>query len=208
MLLPKRVKHRRQFRGSMAGKATRGNRITNGEYGIVATEPCWIKSNQIEAARVAMTRYIKRGGKVFIKIFPDKPVTGKPIGVRMGKGKGNLECWVAVVKPGRVMFEISGVPEETAREALRLATHKLPCKCKIVSRADLEGGDNSEINKYVEDLKAKSAAELNEELVAAKKELFNLRFQNATNQLDNTSRIKEVRKNIARIQTVIAQKNA
>ena len=208
MLLPKRVKHRRQFRGSMAGKATRGNRITNGEYGIVATEPCWIKSNQIEAARVAMTRYIKRGGKVFIKIFPDKPVTGKPIGVRMGKGKGNLECWVAVVKPGRVMFEISGVPEETAREALRLATHKLPCKCKIVSRADLEGGDNSEINKYVEDLKAKSAAELNEELVAAKKELFNLRFQNATNQLENTSRIKEVRKNIARIQTVIAQKNA
>jgi len=104
MLLPKRVKHRRQFRGSMAGKATRGNRITNGEYGIVATEPCWIKSNQIEAARVAMTRYIKRGGKVFIKIFPDKPVTGKPIGVRMGKGKGNLECWVAVVKPGRVMY--------------------------------------------------------------------------------------------------------
>ena len=99
---------------------------------------------QIEAARIAMTRYIKRGGKVFIKIFPDKPVTGKPIGVRMGKGKGNLECWVAVVKPGRVMFEISGVPEETAREALRLATHKLPCKCKIVSRADLEGGDNSE----------------------------------------------------------------
>ena len=193
MLLPKRVKHRRQFRGSMAGKATRGNKITNGEFGIVATEPCWIKSNQIEAARVAMTRYIKRGGKVFIKIFPDKPVTGKPIGVRMGKGKGNLECWVAVVKPGRVMFEISGVPEETAREALRLATHKLPCKCKIVSRADL---------------KAKSAAELNEELVAAKKELFNLRFQNATNQLDNTSRIKEVRKNIARIQTVIAQKNA
>lgn len=144
MLLPKRVKHRRQFRGSMAGKATRGNRITNGEYGIVATEPCWIKSNQIEAARVAMTRYIKRGGKVFIKIFPDKPVTGKPIGVRMGKGKGNLECWVAVVKPGRVMFEISGVPEETAREALRLATHKLPCKCKIVSRADLEGGDTAE----------------------------------------------------------------
>ena len=104
MLLPKRVKHRRQFRGSMAGKATRGNKITNGEFGIVATEPCWIKSNQIEAARVAMTRYIKRGGKVFIKIFPDKPVTGKPIGVRMGKGKGNLECWVAVVKPGRVMF--------------------------------------------------------------------------------------------------------
>jgi large subunit ribosomal protein L16 len=128
----------------MAGKATRGNKITNGEFGIVATEPCWIKSNQIEAARVAMTRYIKRGGKVFIKIFPDKPVTGKPIGVRMGKGKGNVEGWVAVVKPGRVMFEIAGVPEETAREALRLATHKLPIKCKIVSKADLEGGAGSE----------------------------------------------------------------
>ena len=144
MLLPKRVKHRRQFRGSMAGKATRGNKITNGEFGIVATEPAWIKSNQIEAARIAMTRYIKRGGKVWIKIFPDKPVTTKPAETRMGSGKGTLEYWVAVVKPGRVMFEISGVPEEIAREALRLATHKLPVKCKIVSREDLEGGDNSE----------------------------------------------------------------
>ena len=144
MLLPKRVKHRKQFRGSMAGKAMRGNKITNGEFGIVAMEPSWIKSNQIEAARVAMTRYIKRGGKVFIKIFPDKPVTHKPLEVRMGKGKGNLEFWVAVVKPGRVMFEISGVSEELAREALRLAVHKLPCKCKVVSRAELEGGDNSE----------------------------------------------------------------
>lgn len=144
MLLPKRVKHRKQFRGSMAGKAMRGNKITNGDFGIVAMEPSWIKSNQIEAARVAMTRYIKRGGKVFIKIFPDKPVTHKPLEVRMGKGKGNLEFWVAVVKPGRVMFEISGVPEDLAREALRLATHKLPCKCKVVSRAELEGGDNSE----------------------------------------------------------------
>ena len=138
MLMPKRVKHRKQFRGSMAGKATRGNRITNGEYGIVATEPCWIKSNQIEAARVAMTRYIKRGGKVFIKIFPDKPVTGKPIGVRMGKGKGNLECWVAVVKPGRVLFEMNGVSEEVAKEAMRLASHKLPIKCKFVTRAQQE----------------------------------------------------------------------
>ena len=132
MLLPKRVKHRRQFRGSMAGKATRGNRITNGEYGIVATEPCWIKSNQIEAARIAMTRYMKRSGKVFIKIFPDKPVTAKPAETRMGSGKGALEYWVAVVKPGRVMFEIAGVPEETAREAMRLAMHKLPIKCKFV----------------------------------------------------------------------------
>ena len=146
MLMPKRVKHRKQFRGSMAGKATRGNKITNGEYGIVALEPCWIKANQIEAARVAMTRYIKRGGKVWIKIFPDKPVTAKPAETRMGSGKGSLEYWVAVVKPGRVMFEVAGVPEETAREALRLAMHKLPVKCKIVSRADLEGGDNSENN--------------------------------------------------------------
>ena len=144
MLMPKRVKRRKQFRGTMTGKALRGNKITNGEYGIVATEPCWIKSNQIEAARVAMTRYIKRGGKVWIKIFPDKPVTNKPAETRMGSGKGTLEYWVAVVKPGRVMFEISGVPEDVAKEALRLATHKLPCKCKIVSRADLDGGDNSE----------------------------------------------------------------
>ena len=144
MLMPKRVKRRKQFRGTMTGKALRGNKITNGEYGIVALEPDWIKSNQIEAARVAMTRYIKRGGKVWIKIFPDKPVTNKPAETRMGSGKGTLEYWVAVVKPGRVMFEISGVSEEIAKEALRLATHKLPCKCKVVSRADLEGGDNSE----------------------------------------------------------------
>ena len=140
MLMPKRVKRRKQFRGSMKGKALRGNKITNGEYGIVAAEPCWIRSNQIEAARIAMTRYIKRGGKVWIKIFPDKPVTTKPAETRMGSGKGTLEYWVAVVKPGRVMFELSGVPEEVAREALRLAMHKLPCKCKIVSKEDLEGG--------------------------------------------------------------------
>ena len=134
MLLPKRVKHRRQFRGSMAGKATRGNKITNGEYGIVATEPCWIKSNQIEAARIAMTRYTKRGGQVWIKIFPDKPVTKQPAETRMGSGKGSPEYWVAVVKPGRIMFEIAGVSEEVAREALRLASHKLPIKTKIVKR--------------------------------------------------------------------------
>ena len=144
MLMPKRVKRRKQFRGSMRGKALRGNKITYGEYGIVATAPAWITANQIEAARVAMTRYIKRGGKVWIKIFPDKPVTAQPAETRMGKGKGNLEYWVAVVKPGRVMFEISGVSEEIAKEALRLAVHKLPIKCKIVSREALEGGDNSE----------------------------------------------------------------
>ena len=122
----------------MAGKALRGNKITNGEYGIVALEPAWIKSNQIEAARIAMTRYVKRNGKVWIKIFPDKPVTAKPAETRMGSGKGALEYWVAVVKPGRVLFEIAGIPEETAKEALRLATHKLPVKCKIVSKADLD----------------------------------------------------------------------
>ena len=131
MLMPKRVKHRKQFRGSMAGKAMRGNKITNG-------------SNQIEAARIAMTRYIKRGGRVWIKIFPDKPVTAKPAETRMGSGKGTLEYWVAVVKPGRVLFEISDVSDEVAKEALRLATHKLPCKCKVVSRADLEGGESNE----------------------------------------------------------------
>ena len=144
MLLPKRVKYRRVHRGRMTGKATRGNFVSNGEYGIQALEPAWITSNQIEAARVAMTRYCKRFGKVWIKIFPDKPVTAKPAETRMGSGKGALEYWVAVVKPGRVMFEISGVSEEVAREALRLATHKLPVKCKVVSRADLEGGAGSE----------------------------------------------------------------
>jgi large subunit ribosomal protein L16 len=128
----------------MAGKPSRGNTISQGEYGIVAMEPAWIKSNQIEAARIAMTRFTKRGGKVYIKIFPDKPVTTKPAETRMGSGKGSLEYWVAVVKPGRVLFEIAGIPEDIAREALRLATHKLPVKCKIVSRADLEGGENSE----------------------------------------------------------------
>ena len=146
MSMPKRVKHRKQFRGSMAGKALRGNKITSGEFGIIATEPAWIKSNQIEAARVAINRYLRREGKVWIKIFPDKPVTAKPAETRMGSGKGSLEYWVAVVKPGRVLFEVGNVSEEKAREALRLATHKLPLKCKIVSKADLEveGGSSSE----------------------------------------------------------------
>ena len=141
MLMPKRVKHRKQFRGSMAGKTLRGNTISNGEYGLVSLDPCWIKSNQIEAARVAMTRYMKRGGRVWIKIFPDKPVTTKPAETRMGSGKGTTDYWVAVVKPGRVLFEIAGVPEDQAKEALRLAMHKLPCRCKIASKAELEGGD-------------------------------------------------------------------
>ena len=138
MLMSKRVKHRRQFRGNMAGKAMRGNRVTYGDYGLVSLDPAWINSRQIESARVAMTRYVRRGGQVWIKIFPDKPVTQKPAGVRMGKGKGAPEYWVAVVKPGRVMFEIAGVSEEIAREALRLAMHKLPVRCKIVAKAELD----------------------------------------------------------------------
>ena len=134
MLLPKRVKYRRVHRGRMTGKATRGTQVNYGEYGLQALEPAWVTSNQIEAARIAMTRYIKRGGQVWIKIFPDKPITEKPAETRMGSGKGSPEYWVAVVKPGRVMFEIGGVPEETAREAMRLAAYKLPVKCKFIKK--------------------------------------------------------------------------
>ncbi len=144
MLIPKRVKYRRVHRGRLTGKALRGNTVSHGEFGLMAMEPCWITSNQIEAARIAMTRYIKRGGQVWIKIFPHKPVTEKPAETRMGSGKGSPEYWVAVVKPGRVMFEIAGVSEEVAREALRLASYKLPIKCKFVARAQTEkasGGD-------------------------------------------------------------------
>ena len=144
MLLPKRVKYRRVHRGRLTGKATRGNKITYGEFGLVALEPAWITSNQIEAARIAMTRYTKRGGQVWIKIFPDKPVTEKPAETRMGSGKGSPEYWVAVVKPGRVMFEIAGVPEDVAREALRLASHKLPIKTKIVKREVVESQEVGE----------------------------------------------------------------
>ena len=139
MLLPKRVKYRRVHRGRMKGKASRGNTVTYGDFGLMATEPSWITSNQIEAARIAMTRYTKRGGQVWIKIFPDKPVTKKPAETRMGSGKGSPEFWVAVVKPGRVMFEIAGVSEEVAREALRLASHKLPIKTKVIARAEEAG---------------------------------------------------------------------
>lgn len=140
MLLPKRVKYRRQQRGRMKGTATRGNTVTYGDYGLQALEPCWITSNQIEAARIAMTRYIKRGGQVWIKIFPDKPVTAKPAETRMGSGKGSPEYWVAVVKPGRILFEMGGVDESIAREAMRLAMHKLPIKCKFVKK-ETEGSE-------------------------------------------------------------------
>jgi len=139
MLMPKRVKYRRVQRGRMTGKATRGNTVAYGDYGLQALEPAWITSNQIEAARVAMTRFVKRGGHVWIKIFPDKPVTKKPAETRMGSGKGSPEYWVAVVKPGRILFEIAGVPEDVAKEALRLASHKLPIKCKIVARNEEVG---------------------------------------------------------------------
>ena len=138
MLMPKRVKFRRVQRGRLKGKALRGNTVTNGEFGLVALEPAWITSNQIEAARIAMTRYVKRGGKVWIKIFPDKPITEKPAETRMGSGKGSPEYWVAVVKPGRVMFETAGVTEEQAKEAMRLAANKLPIKCKFAKKSDLE----------------------------------------------------------------------
>ena len=148
MLLPKRVKRRKQHRGRMTGRAYRGNMIRHGEFGLVALEPSWITNRQIEAARIAMTRYIKRGGQVWIKIFPDKPITAKPAETRMGSGKGSPEYWVAVVKPGRIMFEMNGVPEDVAREAMRLAAHKLPIKTKFVTRAGQEA-----------ELKAKSASQ-------------------------------------------------
>ena len=143
MLIPKRVKFRRQHRGRMKGKAQAGNQIAFGEYGMQAVEPAWITNQQIEAARIAMTRYIKRGGKVWIKIFPDKPVTAKPAETRMGSGKGSPEYWVAVVKPGRILFELAGVPEDVAREAMRLAAHKLPIQTKFVKRVET-GGDSNE----------------------------------------------------------------
>ena len=145
MLIPKRVKHRKQFRGRMKGRAMRGNKVAHGEFGLVACEPSWITNRQIEAARIAMTRYIKRGGQVWIKIFPDKPVTAKPAETRMGSGKGSPEYWVAVVKPGRVMFEMGGISEETAKEAMRLAGHKLPIKTKFVKREEQQ--EDGEVNE-------------------------------------------------------------
>jgi large subunit ribosomal protein L16 len=149
MLVPKRVKHRKQFRGRMKGKANKGNTVSHGEFGLQALEPAWITNRQIEAARIAMTRYIKRGGKVWIKIFPDKPITAKPAETRMGSGKGSPEYWVAVVKPGRIMFEMDGVSEELAKEAMRLAAHKLPIKTRFVKReeAEVQQQEGGEVNE-------------------------------------------------------------
>ena len=203
MLMPKRVKYRRVQRGRMKGKATRGNVVTYGEYGLQAQEPCWITSNQIEAARIAMTRYTKRGGQVWIKIFPDKPVTAKPAETRMGSGKGSPEYWVAVVKPGRVMFEIAGVSEETAREALRLASHKLPCKTKASARPIQRQAVNE---MKANEIRSMSETELNAKLDELKKDLFMLRMQHATNHLDNPTRISATRRDIARVLTVIREK--
>ena len=160
MLMPKRVKRRKQFRGRMKGKALRGNTITYGDYGLVAMEPSWITANQIEAARIVMTRTMKRGGKVWVKIFPDKPVTEKPAETRMGSGKGSLEYWVAVVKPGRIMFEIAGTEEEIARQALKLASHKLPIKCKIISREEEKAEAAAALLKAEEAAKAKKVEEV------------------------------------------------
>ena len=195
-LMPKRTKFRKMQKGRMRGKATRGTKVTDGEYGIQAVTAGLITGNQIEAARIAMTRYIKRGGKVWIKIFPDKPITAKPIGTRMGKGKGAPEYWVAVVKPGRVMFEIAGVPEATAREALRLAMNKLPIKTKFVAKESEKVGENEEM----------SSPDLEKELGELKTELFKLKFSLATNGLDNPMRIKEVKRDIAKINTVLTER--
>ena len=199
MLAPKRVLHRKVQRGSMKGQAKGNTELHFGDYGIKALEAHWITNRQIEAARVAKTRYMRRGGRVFITIFPDKPITKKPAETRMGSGKGNPEEWVAVVKPGRIMFEISGVSEEIAREALRLAQHKLPIKTKIVARADQQNGEDKSMKPA--EIRALSDEQLAEKLKECRAELFNLRFQMATSQLDNTARVKTVKKDIARVLT-------
>ena len=204
MLMPKRTKYRRVQRGRMKGAASRGNKVSYGEFGIQAMEPGWITGNQIEAARVAMTRYTKRGGQVWIKIFPDKPVSKKALGVRMGSGKGAPEYWVAVVKNQKVMFEIGGVSEAEAREALRLAQHKLPSRRRSLPRKPRK--PRMVVNKMkANEIRKLSAAELDSKLADLKKDLFMLRMQHATNQLDNPLRIADVKKDIARIKTIIRE---
>ena len=207
MLAPKRILHRKVQRGSMKGQAKGNTELHFGEFGIQALEAHWITNRQIEAARIAMTRYMKRGGRVYITIFPDKPITKKPAETRMGSGKGNPEEWVAVVKPGRIMFEVKGVPEEVAREALRLAQHKLPIKTKIVAaknaeqRIEKEMAEEAALEAKPAEIRELSDAQLVEKLKEMRAELFNLRFQMATSQLDNTARVNTVKKDIARVLT-------
>ena len=204
MLMPKRTKYRRVQRGRMKGAASRGNKVSYGEFGIQAMEPGWITGNQIEAARVAMTRYTKRGGQVWIKIFPDKPVSKKALGVRMGSGKGAPEYWVAVVKNQKVMFEIGGVSEAEAREALRLLSTSCPSRRRSLPRKPRK--PRMVVNKMkANEIRKLSAAELDSKLADLKKDLFMLRMQHATNQLDNPLRIADVKKDIARIKTIIRE---
>ena len=204
MLMPKRVKYRRVHRGRMKGKALKGNTLTYGDYGIQALGSCWLTANQIEAARRAMTRYIKRGGNIWIKVFPDKPVSKKPIGIRMGSGKGAPEYWVAVIKPGRVLFEMAGVPEDVAREAMRLAQHKLPIKTKFITREEFGEKDGEAVK--TKEIRNLSDQDLQKQLEQSKSELFNLRFQLATGQLENPMMIGLVKKDIARIKTIIRER--
>jgi large subunit ribosomal protein L16 len=203
MLIPRRVKHRKQHHPGRSGAAKGGTAIAFGDYGIQALEPAYVTNRQIESARIAMTRHIKRGGKVWINIYPDRPITKKPAETRMGSGKGSPEWWVANVKPGRVMFELSGVPEPIAKEAMRRAMHKLPMKCKFVRR---EEGACSAGNKLAVSHRGLDDDELVTKLREAKEELFNLRFQAATGQLESHGRLRAVRKDIARIYTVMRER--
>ena len=200
MLMPKRVKHRKQMRGRMRGYTKGGSHVAFGEYGLKAIDRGWITNRQIEAARVAMTRKIKRGGKVWINIFPDKPYTKKPAETRMGSGKGNPEGWVAVVKPGKVMFELAGVPEDLAREALRLAGHKLPIRTRFVEarggRVLMKGAD---VHNMKDD-------ELVAKLMDAQEEAFNLRFRHATGELENTARLGATKRDVAKLLTVARER--
>ena len=199
MLMPKRVKHRKQMRGRRRGNTKGGASVAFGEYGLKAIERGWITNRQIEAARVAMTRKIKRGGKVWINVFPDKPYTKKPAETRMGSGKGNPEGWVAVVKPGKVMFELAGVPEELAKEALRLAGHKLPIKTKVV---DPRGA----LAVKASDVHALGDQDLVQQLKEAREEAFNLRFRHATGELENTAGLRESRRDMARLMTIARER--
>ena len=199
MLMPKRTKHRKTFRLPYEGNAKGNITLHFGSYGLMAKEGAWITANQIEAARIAMTRYMKRGGKVWINIFPNLSLTKKPLETRQGKGKGNPEVWVAVVKKGKIMFEIDGVDEATAREALRLAMHKLPIKCKFVKKEVV-------IQVKTNELRNLTTEELTKKVTECKEELFNLRMQKATGMLEKPSRIKELRKTVARINTILNER--